>query len=361
VGTKGTRLPSALNPINVLNPNNPALLAMGPSLATSYTAAGGATTFGANGVGQPYLGWAGQMTACAPTMAQALVPYPQYCSVLQGLNEGHGTSEYESFQAEVQRPFQHNLFLLGSFTYSKLDTNASFSTQAGSGDTGTGNNGEFSPYDELRAWALAPDNVPIAGQLSIVYDLPIGHGQRFLNSGGLKDVILGGWQISPLYRYEYGTPLWFTSSSCPTATLVPQFRESCVPGEIAGVPARLHSRDGFNPATTGGRYLNPAAFESNFSTFGYTGFGHAVSNVYGPAYKDLDTAITKNTKIGEKVTFILGANVFNTLNNHYFVSQGDGPSVPFVNDVAAPGNSFGTWNGTVSSARNLQLVGRFQF
>jgi hypothetical protein len=360
VGTQGTHLPSALNPINVLNPNNPAITRLGSDLAVDYNSPNGPATFAADGVSVPYVGWQTQMTGCAPTMAQALLPFPQYCGVLQGLNEGHATSSYHSLQAQVQRRQRNGLYLLGSFTYSKLMTNASDSTQT-SNSAGLGNNGDFSPYQINRTYALAPDNVPIAAQISVVYDLPFGTGKRFLSSGHMLDRLVGGWQVSPLYHYEYGTPLWFTSSSCPTGSLVPEFRESCIPARIPGINPYLHSRNDGNAVATGGKLLNPAAFETNFSTFGYTGMGSAVSNVYGPAYQDTDVAFTKNTKITENVNFRFSANCFNFFNNHYFVSQGDGAGMAFVTDVAASGNSFGTWNGTVSNPRTIQFVARIEF
>ena len=43
-----------------------------------------------DGVPLPYAGWVEQMTGCAPSVAQALRPFPQYCDNLQGLNENHG-------------------------------------------------------------------------------------------------------------------------------------------------------------------------------------------------------------------------------------------------------------------------------
>lgn len=361
VGTQGTHLPSALSPINVLNPTVSPITKLGSDLAVNYNSPTGPATFAADGVSVPYVGWQTQMTGCAPTLAQALLPYPQYCGVLQGLNEGHATSSYHSFQAMVQRRAHNGLFVLGSFTFSKLMTDASDSTQT-SNSSGLGNNGDFSPYlENPRAYALAPDNVPIAAQVSVVYDLPFGHNKMFLNSGGPLNAVVGGWQVSPLYHYEYGTPLWFTSSSCPTSSLVPEFRQSCIPGLIAGQNPYLHSRNGFNPATSGGRLLNPAAFETNFSAFGNTGVGSAVSNIYGPEYQDTDIAFTKNTRISERLNFKFMANFFNAFNNRYFVSQGNGPALPFVTDVAASGSSFGTWNGTVSNPRTIQFAGRLEF
>ncbi|MGC2500159.1 MAG: hypothetical protein WA374_20605, partial [Acidobacteriaceae bacterium] len=203
--------------------------------------------------------------------------------------------------------------------------------------------------------------VPIGGQISAVYELPFGANRQFLSSGGAMNAVVGGWSVSPLFHYEYGTPLYFSSSNCPTSSLVPQFRESCVPGQLSGTTPLLHGRNSWDPTTDGLRYLNPNSFESNFSAFGYTGFGKAVSTLYGPDFKDFDASLIKDTKIGERMNFRLAANFFNALNNHYFVNQGDGPGSAFVTDVAASGNSFGTWNGTVSTSRTIQFEGRFEF
>jgi hypothetical protein len=357
VGTKGTHLPSSLSPLNVLNPNNSAIAAIGPDLNVSIDSPDGPATFAKYGVSEPYVGWADQMQACAPTLGQALLPYPQYCGTLPGLNEGHANSIYNSFQAKVERRMRNGLYLLGSLTVSKMYTNGTYSTQSVQDRSGS-NNGSFSPFDPGREWSLSPTNVPIALQISVVYNLPFGHNQRFLSSGGALNALVGGWQVAPLYRYEYGTPMSFQSSVCPTADLAPYFRESCAPGILPGQRAYTHGRNGFDPAKDNGQYLNPQAFETDFSTFGYTGYGKAVSTIYGPAYQDVDLAASKNFRITERMTFKFTANFFNLLNSHYFVSQGNGPGSAFNTDVY---NSFGQWNGTVSTPRNIQVAGRISF
>jgi hypothetical protein len=358
VGTKGTHLPSALSPLNVLNPNNSAIFGLGSDLDVSYNDANGPATFTNDGVNVPYTGWAAQMTGCAPTIQQALLPYPQYCGTLQGENEEHGNSFYNSFQGRVERHITNGLYVLGSLTVSKLYSNSAFSTQGNAG--GAGNTSAFSPYNIGRAWALAPDNVPMTGQIAVVYDLPFGSNKPFLNGSGVADKVVGGWQVSPIYRYEYGTPFSFSSSTCQTSTIAGNFREGCVPGVVPGQQVLPHGRNGFNPAT-GGTYLNPAAFESGsaFTVFGYTGYGKAVSTIYGPSYKNADVSLTKNTKIAEKVNFKFSANFFNALNNHALISQGNGPGGAFVTDVANP--AFGTWNGDASAPRSIQFAGRIEF
>jgi hypothetical protein len=307
-------------------------------------------------VSVPYVGWVSQMTGCAPTLAQAMVPYPQFCGTIQGLNEFHAGSIYHSFQGRLERRFSNGLYLLTSLTVAKLFTNASYSTQSTNSNATS-----FSPYDTSgRQWAVSPDNVPVTLQVSAVYDLPFGKNKQFLNHGGLTNLVVGGWQLSPLYRYEYGTPFTFTSSNCPTSSLVGAFRETCVPAVVAG-SAMAQGRNGFSPYARGGKLFNVSAFETDFSRFGYTGTGKAVSNLYGPSYYNMDVAFTKNTRITERVNFKLMANFFNAFNYHAFINQSNGVAGAFVTDVAASGNSFGTWNGNVSAPRTIQFAGRVEF
>ena len=72
-----------------------------------------------NGVPLPYPGWVEQMTGCAPSVAQALRPYPQYCDNLQGLNENHGESHYNSLQMKLEKRFSGSTYALVSYTLSK--------------------------------------------------------------------------------------------------------------------------------------------------------------------------------------------------------------------------------------------------
>jgi hypothetical protein len=118
VGSKGTRLSSFTAAINVLNPN--LLNTYGSQLYDEFQP--GQTVL--DGVPVPYPGWVEQMTSCAPSVAQALLPFPQYCGVLQGLNENAGNSTYHSFQLKAEHRFSNGLFFLASYTRSKLLTDA---------------------------------------------------------------------------------------------------------------------------------------------------------------------------------------------------------------------------------------------
>ena len=376
LGNKGTRLTSSLEPVNVLNPfaaNIRALEAPSavdptiPKLLDKFNASDTAV----DGIPLPYAGWVQDMNngVCPPTVAQALLPFPQFCSRLQGLNENHGNSIYHSFQLKAEKRFNKGLYMLVSYTNAKLISDASDNTQQ-LGGSWNATQGVISPYEKKRARSISSDDVPQILSAAFVYDLPFGRGKRYLNHG-LGNAVAGGWQFSPLIHYSRGTPMWFRSGTCQ---VVPQFRQNCLVGLVPGVNAFLQDPNGYDPGK--GPLLNSAAFEplNDFqfidkggvggpAQFGYTGSGPRISNLRGPNVKNFDFALTKNTRLSERLNFQVRFQFFNAFNQHYFFPAANvnnqGSSFAFNNDISAP--NFGAWNGGVSSPRTIQLGARLEF
>ena len=123
VGTKGTRLLSHIHPLNVVNPS---FLSMQGQLNDAFQP-GDAPV---DGVPAPFPNFAETVTACTPTVAQALLPFPQYCNNITGLDENQGSSTYHAFQLKAERRFRKGLWALLSYTNSKLITNAAGSVRA---------------------------------------------------------------------------------------------------------------------------------------------------------------------------------------------------------------------------------------
>lgn len=345
VGSKGTHLTSRVAPLNALNPS---LLSMGNQLFDQFQP--GQTML--DGVPIPYSGWVNQMIGCAPTVAQALLPFPQYCSGLYGQNEPDGSSTYHSFQFKAEKRLSNGIWMLASYTNSKLLTNVD-NVQAGA-LLGSGSSGVISPFERQRNKALATDDIPQTLVLSLIYQLPFGKGKHFLNRGGIIDKVAGGWQVLPITHISSGAPLYFRSGTCNVPS---QFLAGCIPAILPGANPWAQSKGSFDPNNP---LLNAAAFQSANSFNFYYGEGPRISNLRGFGYHNQDVGLIKNTSITERVNLQFRVEAFNVFNWHIFMCQTNCfGSIAFNNDVSSP--AFGMWNGSVSTPRNVQLGLRIQY
>ncbi len=345
VANKGTRVLSRVAPLNVLNPS---LLSMGPALFDEFQP----TDTVLNGVSIPYEGWVQQMTGCPATVAQALLPYPQYCGVLQGNNENAGNSTFHSFQFKAENRFSHGVWLLASYTFSKHLSSGN-DIQA---DTLVGREGgSISPFERQRNKAYDMSDVPHTLSVAFVYELPFGNGQRFLNQGGVVDKILGGWELANVMRVQSGIPFFIRSSQC---NVPGQFRVACIPAVRSGANPFLQDKGNFDPQRP---LLDINAFESASSFNFYYGQGPRVSKLRGFGYHNHDIGLIKTTPITERVSFQFRAEFFNIWNWHVFSSGATwGNALAFGYDVANTA-TFGRWVGPVTAPRNIQVGAKIIF
>jgi Carboxypeptidase regulatory-like domain len=346
VGNKSTHLPSNNLPLNVLNPS---LLSLGNQLYDEFQP--GQTSL--HGYPEPYAGWREQMTGCAPSLAQALLPYPQYCDRLQGLNEARGESIYHSLQTKIEKRLSGGSFLLVSYTFAKIITSGTDNIQRDALQW-SGASGVISPFEVDRNRALAVDDVTHSLSAALVYEIPVGKGRKYLDKGGVTNAILGGWQMSTIFKYSTGIPFFFRSSFC---NVPGQFRTGCIPAVKEGANIFAQDLGSFDPAK--GPLFNKDAFQSVDSfNFNY-GTGARVTAYRGFGYHNQDLSLIKNTSLGGKMNLQLRIEAFNLWNWHIFGGSGEWGNQPFVNDLASP--DFGKWGGGVSSPRNIQVAARLEF
>jgi hypothetical protein len=350
VANKGTHLISGMAPINALNPD---LLSMGNALYNEFQP--GQTEL--NGVHIPYAGWVEQMQQCVPSVAQALLPYPQYCGNLFPLNENSGYSTYHSLQLKAEKRLSSGFWLLTSYTLSKFISSGADQQVFAQGDSGGG--GIFSPYQRHRNKSLDAQDVPQTLAVTVMYELPMGKGHRFLGtSGGFVSRLISGWQINSIFRAQSGIPFVFRSGQC---NIPGQFAMSCVPALLPGADPFLTDQGSYDPGT--GPLLNRAAFENGAQegVFNFdAGHGSRTSNVRQSGFRNHDFVLAKNTNITERVRFQIRAEFFNIWNWHFFArgtTWGEGGA--FVTNLGSP--NFGSWTGAVSAPRNIQLAAKFTF
>jgi hypothetical protein len=347
VGSAGRRLPSSMDPINAIDPS---FLSLGDRLNDEFTP--GMTSL--NGVPLPYPGWVEQMTGCAPSVAQALRPYPQYCDNLQGLNEGHGTSHYNSLQVKLEKRFSGSTYALVSYTLSKTISSGSDNTQRDA-TTWSGLQGVMSPFERDRNESIAATDTPHVLSAAFVYQLPFGEGRRWANTGGIAGALAGGWQMSTIFRYSSGLPLYFRSSFC---NVPGQFRAGCIPAVTSPNSVFAQDKGRFDPGQ--GPLFNASAFEPTSAFNYYYGRGNRVEeSIRGFGYHNQDLSFIKNTKLPGNTNVQVRIEAFNVWNWHMFSNPGQWGGQAFTNDLASP--DFGRWNGSVTDPRSIQLAVRFEF
>jgi hypothetical protein len=108
----------------------------------------------------------------------------------------------------VTKRFSGGGSILVAYTNAKLISNTDTLTSwlEGSGNGGTGG---VQDWNNLKnEYSLSSQDVPQRLIISYVYDLPIGHGKRFLGDAtGVVDKIVAGWGVDGITSFQRGFPL----------------------------------------------------------------------------------------------------------------------------------------------------------
>ena len=254
------------------------------------------------------------------------------------LNLAWGNSNYNGLQVNLEHR-TGSLYMLTNFTWAKCRANTSENLTGGS-------NGQ-APY--LAGYGLQYSNcidggVPKIFHFSAVYDLPFGRGRRFLNSGGVANVLLGGWSTNAILAIQDGEP--FTIGCNVSTTTGLGCNALMVPGQS------LYAGSAPN------QFLNAAAFANPpvATTIGQTNYaplGGAGTQVSGPAFRDLDFSLFKNFKTTESTYLQFRAEFFNLTNTPSFST----PSSTNFSDT----KNFGKITSTISNPREIQFALKFYF
>jgi len=260
-------------------------------------------------------------------------PIQGFTDIEIAYNGGFGS--YEGMQIKLEKRNSHGLYLLNSFTWSKMLDNA-----PGHLENYNGDNSRINYYNHAIERGLSSYNQPLNDTLSILYDLPWGHGRQFSFRNRAVDLIAGGWSLNLINTMTSGLPLnigYAATTQQQVSNLVSER-----PNMIPGVSPYL---SGGNPIN----YLNPAAF----AVPDYTQpFGNTPRNsVRLPAFYQADFGLHKNFEIMEGRALQFRAEAFNLFNKTNFAS---------VSSTNSNGSGFGVFNATFP-ARQLQLALRLVF
>jgi len=278
------------------------------------------------------------------TVAAAIQPFPQF----QGLTSNYptmGNSTYHSLQLMARKTAPHGLSVIAAYTFSKTLTD----TDSALALSGLQVVQDF--YNRKAEKAIASFDFPHVLKLTWIYELPFGHGRKWLNTAGPRDRLVSGWQVTAIQNYSSGDPLVITSQFTPGFFSFVGLRADVVPGVPQTVPS--HGLD----VTNGTQYLNPAAFAtpplSPVNSFALR-FGNSpgfLPRTRGPGHSNEDFGIVKNTRITERVAVQFRADMFNVFNR---TGMGDP-------DTCVDCGTFGIIFDPAHDPRVIQLALRLNF
>ena len=131
---------------------------------------------------------------------QDYVYYPQFGNINFTSNFNHNT--WHSGNFSVDKRYSRGLILNATFNWSKSlsnDDTLTYYNRSGKARTA---------YDQERSFGAF-----------VIYDLPVGKGQRFLNKGGLANAIFGGWRVNLSENALSGIPISVTYAGSPNRSL----------------------------------------------------------------------------------------------------------------------------------------------
>jgi hypothetical protein len=290
-GNRGNHLPSQLNPINQLPTQY--LSQYGSQLGEPY-----ATTGASLGIPLPYPTFNSDFPNAS--VLQALRPYPQYSDIFNNFDM-NGSSFYNAMQLQVEKRYQSGLSFLVSYNLSKMMSNTS------SGFTSFAAR-SLNKDNQKSEWSIDNNDQTHIIKVAGTYELPFGKGRPFMNRGGIANVILGGWQISPILSYSSGTPLQVTVAGDPLGNGTAN-RPNIVPGQ----PLQFS----YSNVYKGLPVLNKAAF-SDPGNWGIGNEPRYVGGMRTPFRFNENIAVAKYFPLGEKVRLKLEIEYFNALNRVVF-------------------------------------------
>ncbi len=275
-------------------------------------------------------------------------PYPQF-SAGAGLNvvDSNDFSTYNALQVTLNRRFQSGASLSVYYTLSKsLDTRSydpTF-TLAGGGSTQTAANTPLDINNRKLNYAISDFDRTHQLQMIGVQELPFGRNRRFLSSAGpLVDRLIGGWNLSGLFRLTSGRPFSVFAGSNTFNSFVGSFVDCNGCSRSDGA---VRQEDGLV------WYLDPAE-RARFTAPGTGELGSVGRNFFrGDRFFNLDFSLAKKTTITERFKLEIRADFTNLTNT---------PSFGFPTATLTSA-TFGRIRDTVSSSsRQSMLAAKISF
>lgn len=252
-------------------------------------------------------------------------PYSYAGDVFAQYNAGNSNSN--ALQTKFIARLPGGSRITSSYTYSR-------SLNISDGDRNTIHNA----YDLSLYYAPAAWDRPHHLNVGAILRMPVGRGQHYLSSVPRPvDWLVGGWQLSTIYRYATGLPVTITATNTADTSSIGTYlaQKTCDPTQ------------GFERSRS--MWFNTACFVQPGNGVYGRGGRNAVRQ---PNLNQVDLGLQKSFHITESSQLHLRLESFNGLNH---------PQLSLPGQIAVNSASLGALNGTAKAMRTSQVALRFSF
>ncbi len=263
-----------------------------------------------------------------------------------------GMSYYNAGQITLRHPMSHGLQADISYTYSRSIDMGSDAERTSEFSNGVA----MATSEILNTWkpylnrAVSDFDTTHIITVNYVYQLPVGRGKAFVNTGGVVNALVGGWQTTGILRNTSGLPFSLFEPGWTTDYQIEAFG---VVTDKAGVKLHRHFDSNGNPQF----FANASGINSGISTGGpvrlpYPGEAGERNNFRGDGYFSLDSGLNKSWKI-ERGTLRFAWEVYNVTNTFRFD--------PFSVGSGLSGGNLGIASTQLGAPRRMQFSLRYDF
>ncbi|MGB8495974.1 MAG: carboxypeptidase-like regulatory domain-containing protein [Candidatus Acidiferrum sp.] len=263
-----------------------------------------------------------------------------------------GNSAYNAGQFMLRSRQMHGLQFDFNYVYSKSIDEGSDAERA---TTFGGLSAIINTWDPAQM--RGPSDFDLRHQINSnwVYDLPFGQSKRFGHDWNrFTDVVLGGWELSGIYRWTSGFP--FSVDAGGTYNTNYQLEGKAV--QIGHVQQGLTYVGGlpyaFNVGAAG--QADPSGYWDSVLRLPYPGESGQRNNFRGQGFFGIDAGINKNFHISERQTLRFSASAFNLTNSVRF----DAGSLTNNSAFTDP-STIGLYSKTLTKPRVMEFALRYSF
>ena len=248
-----------------------------------------------------------QTTAASPYV-DPRAPYQNWFTLYSTFNAG--TANYEAMEVEATHRMSHGLYYDANYTLAK-----NLADNQGSTPTAFAREVNYG-IPITNRFDIASDYGNVEGTrrnrflLTGLYQLPFGTGRAFLNAGGWRDALLGGWEMNTVTLVETGP--WLTPS---ISTSLDQSNTNVVNRGATLRPDVVSNN--FTRGQSRAQYFNLAVFSPTPAGAGR--FGNAgVGILQGPGTTAVSLGLAKSFPLTEGVKLRFESTFTNILNHTNF-------------------------------------------